>query len=355
MPMSLPNLKKLVSHAHPILVTGHTGFKGTWLTLLLEELGIPVIGYSLPPTEDSLYSLLNRKRRIVEKYHDICDKNELESFINKYQPMAVIHLAAQPLVLDSYSNPESTFRTNVMGTVNLMEASFQRDFVRVIMVITTDKVYKNNGSLKSYKELDSLEGKDPYSASKVAVESVVTAWQNISNNFGGPRVISVRAGNVIGGGDFAKDRLFPDYIRALRTNETLKVRNPESTRPWQHVLDPLMGYLMALEYLLSGNTLTALNFGPNGKSLKVREILEYSKEFWNLSSKIEFLKPDTKSIESVNLQLDSSLAKRLLGWEPKWSQKSSASATIEWWNKVLNLSTDPIDACRYDICKLIGR
>jgi len=353
--MPLSNLHKIVSATNPILITGHTGFKGTWLSLLLEELGIPVIGYSLPPAEDSLYTRLNREGKIVEKYHDICDKNEFENFIHSYKPIAIIHLAAQPLVLDSYSNPGGTFKTNVMGTVNLMEASFKSDFVQVIMVITTDKVYKNKDSLEYYKEHDSLEGKDPYSASKVAVESVVTAWQNITNNFGGPRLVSVRAGNVIGGGDFAKDRLFPDYIRALTTNQTLKVRNPESTRPWQHVLDPLNGYLMALDHLLSGNTLAAINFGPNGKSLKVKEILETCKEIWHSPSKIEFLQSDAKSIESVNLQLDSSLAKRLLKWEPKWSQKSSAIATIDWWNKVLNLSIDPIDACRDDISRLIGR
>ena len=350
--MPLPLLQKIVGTSHPILVTGHTGFKGTWLTLLLEVLGIPVIGYSLPPTKDSLFARLKREGSIVEKYHDICDGDELESFITKYKPIAVIHLAAQPLVLDSYSNPESTFMTNVIGTVNLMKASFKKDFMKAIMVITTDKVYKNNGSFKYYNEQDCLEGKDPYSASKVAVESVVTAWQNLSNNFGGPKITSVRAGNVIGGGDFAKDRLFPDYIRALTANEILKVRNPESTRPWQHVLDPLMGYLMAMEYLLSGNSITAMNFGPNGKSLKVREILEFGKKSWRLPSEIEFLNHEARQIESVNLQLDSSLANNLLGWEPKWSQKESAMATIEWWDKVINSSIRPIDACRDDIMRI---
>jgi CDP-glucose 4,6-dehydratase len=238
----------------PVLITGHTGFKGTWLTILLEKLGIPTIGYSLKPLQGSLFERAEVTGRIPELFADIRDRNSLNSFIELHKPSCVIHMAAQPLVLESYNNPFETFDINVMGTVNLLETSFNHDFIQSIVVVTTDKVYRNDNSGRKFIETDPLEGKDPYSASKVATEAVVSAWQQISKAQGGPRVISVRAGNVIGGGDFANNRIIPDLVRSIMIEKKdVVIRNPESTRPWQHVLDSLAGYILALEATLLGN------------------------------------------------------------------------------------------------------
>ena len=250
----------------PILVTGHTGFKGTWLTLLLETLGIRVVGISLPPESDSLYSLMARKNKIEEKFIDIRNLSDLHRTIQKFSPSAVLHMAAQPLVLESYESPLLTFETNVSGSANLFQSCLETSSVKSIGVITTDKVYKNLGSGRAFTESDPLEGRDPYSASKVGTESVVTAWREISLNNSGPQIFSLRAGNVLGGGDRATNRLLPDIVKSKLYGSPLLVRNPRSTRPWQHVLDPLHGYLLALEKSLSNEIAPAYNFGPESKS-----------------------------------------------------------------------------------------
>ncbi len=352
--MNIPRLLSVSSPDHPVLITGHTGFKGTWMTLLLEQLGISSIGYSLAPTENSLFKRLERKGKIPETFSDIRNSIEVDEFICKYKPSSIIHLAAQPIVSESYTDPYSTFETNLMGTLNLLQSAFKYDFLKAIMVITTDKVYKNDELRNFFKESDCLEGKDPYSSSKVAVEAAVKAWQSLENKFGGPKVFSVRAGNVIGGGDFAKDRLFPDLIRSLLQDKPIKVRNPNSTRPWQHVLDPTIGYLMALEHSLNGNAIESFNFGPDGESLKVKEVLEIAQSFRASESKIDYLAENKIGLESEFLQLDSSLAREVLGWRPYWSQVRAVESTMTWWDKVLNKKISPENACRSDILEVLN-
>jgi CDP-glucose 4,6-dehydratase len=312
----------------PILLTGHTGFKGTWLTLLLLDLGIQVVGYSLEALPDSMYSRLALKGLIPEVVADIRDKNALSRVFDEHQPSAVIHLAAQPLVMESYLNPHETFETNVMGTVNLLQGVEKSNTIEVVLIATTDKVYRNDNSGKSFIETDPLGAVDPYSASKVATEAAVAAWQNITSDR--LRLISVRAGNVIGGGDFSKNRLIPDCIRAHQTNTVLKLRNPSSTRPWQHVLEPLSGYLIALGF----GTDSAYNLGPKeGSSMDVEQVVQALRKQMPFDYEIEVSK--TNHYESTTLSLDSSLAKRKLGWEPQFSQEMAISITGDWWKAAM--------------------
>jgi CDP-glucose 4,6-dehydratase len=334
----------------PVLITGHTGFKGAWVTFLLEHLGVPVIGLSLPPEPDSLFARANRVGAITESFVDIRDFHLVQQFIQKYRPSAIIHLAAQPLVLESYKTPRETFETNIMGTVNILESSFKSDSVQVIVVATTDKVYKNNNTEFAFCESDPLKGKDPYSASKVGTEEAVAAWQQISKVSGGPKVVSVRAGNVIGGGDWAENRIVPELIRGFSTHSSVPIRNPLSTRPWQHVLDPLRGYVMVLEAIINGNSFDALNFGPDSRSLSVRQVVEISRANWPSATSVVFSKgSQDESIEAISLQLDSKLARDALKWKSRWGQAESVVATIEWWDKVLNKSISPMEACQSDI------
>ena len=342
--------KRLRDLPGPILVTGHTGFKGTWLTFLLERLNVPVVGLSLPPEPNSLFDRTNRTGAIPEVFADIRDFDAVHQFMITHRPSAVIHMAAQPLVLESYKTPRATFETNTMGTVNVLDSAFKIDSVEVVAVVTTDKVYRNDNSGRPFIESDPLAGKDPYSASKVGAEAAVTAWQQISKISGGPKVISLRAGNVIGGGDWAVDRLLPDLIRGFASGATVTVRNPESTRPWQHVLDPLRGYIMALEAVLNGRTFDALNFGPDSKSLTVRDVVELSRKTWPSSTSVRFSDDGLKErAEARSLQLDSSQARSTLGWASCWNQNQSVIATVKWWDKVLNNSIKPHLACEVDI------
>ena len=348
--MDLTLGKRLRELSGPILITGHTGVKGCWLTLLLEQLDVPVIGLSLPPETDSLFARAQRTSAVTESFIDIRDLDLVQQFITSHRPSAVIHMAAQPLVFESYRTPRKTFETNVMGTVNVLEASFKTDSVQAVVVVTTDKVYRNYNSGIAFIESDPLAGKDPYSASKVGTEAVVAAWQQISKVSGGAKVISVRAGNVIGGGDWAENRIVPELIRGFSTQNVVPIRNPLSTRPWQHVLDPLRGYVMALEATLSGTVVDTLNFGPDSRSLSVREIVDISRENWPSPTSVEFLdSSQSESIEAISLQLDSSLARTILNWNSRWGQQESVVATIAWWDKVLNKSISPVGACRSDI------
>lgn len=344
--------KRLRELSGPILITGHTGFKGTWLTLLLERLGVPIVGLSLAPETNSLFQRLNRTGEIPEIFGDIRDLNVVNAAMVEYRPSAIIHMAAQPLVLESYRVPRETFETNVMGTVNILDTAFKTDSVEVVLVVTTDKVYRNDNSGHSFVESDALGGKDPYSASKVGTEAVVAAWQQISKVSGGPKVLSVRAGNVIGGGDWAEDRLLPDLIRGFVGGQAIQIRNPESTRPWQHVLDPLRGYIMTLEAVLDGQDIQAINFGPNDESLTVREVSIIAKEI--LRSEIDLVLDSPFSIfdsasEAATLSLDSSVARSLIGWEPIWNQRNAVVATVKWWENVLKLGSVPLEMCVKEI------
>jgi CDP-glucose 4,6-dehydratase len=341
----------------PVLVTGHTGFKGAWLTFLLERLSVPVVGYSLAPEPESLYARANRKGAIPEAYADIRNIDEVEAFLAKYRPSAIIHMAAQPLVLESYKTSRDTFDTNVMGTVNVLDAAFKTDSVEAIVVVTTDKVYRNDNTGRSFIETDALAGKDPYSASKVGTESAVAAWQQIAKISGGPTVVSVRAGNVIGGGDWAQNRLIPDLVRGFASGKPVQIRNPESTRPWQHVLDPLSGYLMTLEAILEGKKkVVALNFGPGTESFTVREVVDIATAQWPMPESITVTyEGENGNVEAKSLQLDSSLARSSLSWKDSWNQKEAVIATIRWWDKVLNHLALAEEECQVDISHLLQR
>lgn len=334
----------------PILVTGHTGFKGTWLTLLLEKLNVPVVGISLPPEPNSLYSLMNRENKIAEKFIDIRNLSELESAIKKFAPSAVLHMAAQPLVLESYESPISTFEVNVIGSANLLQSCLNTVSVKTIGVITTDKVYRNIGSKRSFIESDPLEGRDPYSASKVGTESVVTAWREISMNRRGPQIFSLRAGNVIGGGDRARNRLLPDIVSSKLSENPLEVRNPKSTRPWQHVLDPLNGYLMALEKSINKKIAPAYNFGPTTKSLSVDDVVKIANNAWGDSLTILNSDHSQKNdYEASDLAIDAALSSKEFNWHPRWSQEDAVRSTIDWWRQVSKGTLTPYQACELDI------
>jgi CDP-glucose 4,6-dehydratase len=346
----------LRSQSGPVLLTGHTGFKGTWMTLLLEHLQIPVVGISLVPEKDSLYSLLGRTGVIPEDFIDIRDFNKIKNCFTKYKPSVILHMAAQPLVIESYNSPRETFEVNVMGTANILEASTSLPEIKSVGVVTTDKVYRNNAQEdKSFIEMDSLEGKDPYSASKVGAESAVSAWRQISNKNKGQQIFSLRAGNVIGGGDKAKDRLIPDIVRSKIENKSLIIRNLDSTRPWQHVLDPLHGYLLALEKSLSKEISSAYNFSPSAKSLDVGTVVAIANTAWDNSLKFEILKnKDEISYEAALLNLNSDLALKELGWKPIWTQQESIISTVEWWRGLLEYSVNPAELCLKDIKLLLG-
>jgi CDP-glucose 4,6-dehydratase len=332
--MEIPLGQRLRELPGPLLLTGHTGFKGTWMTLLLEHLKIPVIGFSLEPEKGSLFNRAHRVGSIPEKFADIRDYAALGSFIDLHRPSTIIHMAAQPLVLKSYQNPRETFDVNVMGTVNLLDIGFKKDFIEAIIIVTTDKVYRNDNSGQAFVESDPLEGKDPYSASKVGTEAVVAAWQQISSISRGPKVVAVRAGNVIGGGDFAENRIIPDLIRGLINKKAVEIRSPNSTRPWQHVLDPISGYLCAIENALNGGHLPSLNFGPISENWPVKILVSQIRshlEDKGIKLEIEIGSGSDTNIESTALNLNSSLAQTHLNWRPLWDQEKSIVKTIDWW------------------------
>ncbi len=347
MPSYLGNaLQKLPG---PVLITGHTGFKGTWMTLLLQHLGIPVIGYSLKPEKDSLYSRAKLNGQIPEKFGDIRSYKKLKNFITSHQPSVIVHMAAQPLVLESYKIPLETFDVNVMGTANVLDISFNIKSVQAVLVVTTDKVYKNDNNAPGFIESDPLEGNDPYSASKVGTESAVKAWQKISEVSGGPKVFSVRAGNVIGGGDYARNRLIPDLVRSvLIKKEDIVLRNSESTRPWQHVLDPLVGYISALDLSLKGTSESSYNFGPLETSLPVAKVAERFIKLSKSNLQIRFEKSvRIQEATSLNLNIDKSRA--ILNWSCQWDQIRSVDLSFNWWAKVLNQGMSSKEACLEDI------
>jgi CDP-glucose 4,6-dehydratase len=353
--MRVNAIERLKNLGRPVLITGHTGFKGTWLTLLLESQGIEVAGVSLKPEKDSLYSRLDRTGKIDEKFVDIRDFESVNAVIRSIKPSVVFHLAAQSLVLQSYVDPRGTFETNVMGTANVLESVSVLNDRSCVVAVTTDKVYENLETGRKFNENDKLAGKDPYSASKVGVESVVAAWENIWKIHESHKICSARAGNVIGGGDFARDRLIPDIIRGVQESSVVEIRNPRSSRPWQHVLDPLIGYVTAAGALLSEANLKAVNFGPTEKSLSVEKVVKIAEE--QFADGIRFSLPNGRSqqqLESGLLDLDSSLAQTLLGWEPRWTQEEAIHRTFSWWKGVLSGDFSTQEACTKDISELLS-
>ena len=341
--------------AGPILITGHTGFKGTWLTFLLEELEIPVIGFSLPPLEQSLYRRANRLQKIPEVFGDVRDLELLKKTFKEFQPTCVIHMAAQPLVIDSYKDPIRTFDINVLGSANVLEVATMTDSVRSIACITTDKVYQNNNQNLRFLEGDVLRGKDPYSASKVAVESVIDAWRNLAKDRNNASILSFRSGNVIGGGDFSANRLMPDIIRTIFSDEPLLIRNPDATRPWQHVLDPLLGYILSINHSIAETNpaFDTFNFGPSENSLSVREVIQITKDIYPKFEVPELNEISQKSYEATSLQLDSTRANSILGWKPRMNQKQAVTSTISWWVDNLSKGIAAEDLCIDEIKKFL--
>jgi CDP-glucose 4,6-dehydratase len=255
-------------------------------------------------------------------------------------------------VLDSYSDPRTTFTTNVDGTINVIDAAFQSNSVEVILVATTDKVYKTSNTINRFIESDALEGNDPYSSSKVATEAVVRGWQKLRSVTSGPKLLAARSGNVIGGGDFADNRLMPDLMKGFHNNEKVIIRNSLHTRPWQHVIDPLLGYLKYIEHALGNETVSALNFGPSEKSLTVRAVTELAQSTWESETKVEY-ENHINERESKFLELNSSLAVSILNWKPNWSQQQAVISTVKWWKKYMYEKIKPIELCASDINEIL--
>ena len=334
----------------PVFLTGHTGFKGSWLGMLLKHLSVEFCGYSLDAEKGSLFERADLNKSSTSFVGDVRNFDQLQIAMNLVKPSVVIHLAAQALVLKSYEEPLTTFQTNCIGTANVLQAAFYSQSVQVVLVITTDKVYLNDNSGKRFCEVDALGGNDPYSASKVAAEAACAAWRQISKTSGGPKVLVARAGNVIGGGDYANDRLIPDIIRAVMTGKKLSVRKPNATRPWQHVLDLCVGYLQYLEWALQNSEVTpSLNFGPIESSYSVEQVINLAKENFREKLLINYAVVDENEFESDFLQLDVSRAFREINWYPKWNQSEAINLTFSWWKKVLSNPSEVKNACSDDI------
>jgi CDP-glucose 4,6-dehydratase len=321
-----------------VFITGHTGFKGSWLSLWLNLLGAEVTGYALtPPTNPSLFNLCKIDKLVKSIIADVRDKELLTKTISAHKPEIVMHMAAQPLVQQAYKIPAETYDTNVMGTVNLFEAIRKCASVRAVINVTTDKCYENKETLKGYRESDPLGGYDPYSSSKACSELITSSYRN---SFFNPKDFSIhhvsmasaRAGNVIGGGDWACDRLIPDCIRALLKKETIIIRHPKAIRPWQHVLEPLSGYLILAQklYVAGPRYAEAWNFGPSDKDSKTVEwIVKRICTQWGQPTSYA-LAQKKLSHETTYLKLDCSKAKLKLGWHPKWNLEYAIDKIIEW-------------------------
>lgn len=320
-----------------VLVTGHTGFKGTWLTFLLKELGADVTGFALPPGPGrNHFDLLGLQGRIEHVIGDIRDKSALIGAFRSFQPEYVFHLAAQALVIKSYDDPVLTFETNVMGSVHLLDAVRQSESVRALVFITSDKCYENVEWVWSYRENDRLGGHDPYSASKAAAEVVFSAYAR-SFFSSQPKLgaATTRAGNVIGGGDWAIDRIVPDCIRAIEADSPIRLRNPQATRPWQHVLEPLSGYLLLAARLRQEPDKFAgsWNFGPSTD--EGRTVMQVAGSIVQHLGRGRIEVTESQQHEATLLQLNCDKAQRLLGWRPRWHIEKTLAATASWYKTVL--------------------
>jgi len=312
-----------------VFITGHTGFKGSWLSLWLQELGAELCGYALSPdSNQSLYNLANITSGMRSVIGDIRNREHLSASIQGFQPDILFHMAAQPLVRYSYDNPIETYSTNVMGTVHVLEAARYCPSIRIVINVTTDKCYENKEWVWAYRENDPLGGYDPYSSSKACAELVASAYrQSFSQT-----IASVRAGNVIGGGDFAKDRLVPDIIRALMQNKNVLIRNPDAIRPWQHVLEPLRGYLLLAEKLWENSQFAdGWNFGPYERDIQpVSIITDKICKLWG--SGATWVKENQQQVhEAQNLKLDISKAESRLGWSPYLNLETTLEYLVNWY------------------------
>ncbi|MGC8858332.1 MAG: CDP-glucose 4,6-dehydratase [Ignavibacteria bacterium] len=330
-----------------VLITGHTGFKGSWLAIWLNEMGAEVFGLAIPPiTQPNNFRLTQLDSRINSNFIDIRNYKKFESYLKQIKPEIVFHLAAQSLVRRSYIEPKLTYETNLLGIVNLLEIARVIPQIKTILVITSDKAYENFETKRGYKELDRLGGKDPYSASKAAAEIVVSSYYRSFFTELGVGVATARAGNVIGGGDWSEDRIIPDCVRSILNNKPLKIRFPDSVRPWQYVLEPLSGYLW-LVYNLHHNPAkfsSPYNFGPlNNSCYSVKEIIERFFTEFGKTPRIILERKHTV-YESGILKLNISKAKNELQWSPTWNFGKSVRKTAQWYKQVL----DNKDA--YELC-----
>lgn len=323
-----------------ILITGDTGFKGSWLALWLNSLGAKVYGYSLPvETENAHFKILNLKNEITHIDGNLLDFENLNKTVQDIQPEIVFHLAAQALVRLSYDEPRLTFDTNVTGSVNILEAIRNTSSVKSLIYVTSDKCYKNKEWIWGYRENDELGGYDPYSASKAAAEIVFSSYKDSffskNKNIG---IASVRAGNVIGGGDWAIDRIIPDCIRSIMTEKDIEIRNPKATRPWQHVLEPLSGYMLLAQKLYENPTVFSgsWNFGPTIESIKtVKELTEKTIDILG-KGKVIVGNMDMHKHEAGLLHLNCDKSNHQLGWNPVWNFEQTVKITIEWYKNYLN-------------------
>lgn len=348
-----------------VLITGHTGFKGSWLSIWLRELGANVVGYALePPTTPSLFEICSLDDKVTSIIGDIRNRKMLRGTFDEHQPEIVFHMAAQSLVRYSYKEPVETYETNAMGTVNTLEACRHISSVRVIVNVTSDKCYENRDCVSGYKEDDPMGGYDPYSSSKGCAELITAAYTNSYFNpenyeKHGVSIASVRAGNVIGGGDWSEDRLVPDCMKALLENKQIVVRYPDAVRPWQHVLEPLFGYLSLAQHLYQdGPAFTGgWNFGPDNEDVKpVGWLVERITEIWgnNVSWTTD---QRNNPYEARYLELDCSKAKSKLGWYPRWNLEIALEKTIDWYKAycnhkdMLNVTIDQIQSYEESIKK----
>lgn len=334
-----------------ILVTGHTGFKGGWLAIWLNHLGAKVVGMALPPnTSPNLYSLAKLDSLCEESHFcDIRNAAETARLVKQTKPDIVFHLAAQPLVRASYRQPVETFATNVMGTVHLLDAIRKVDTVRATVLVTTDKVYRNREWPWPYREDDILGGHDPYSASKAASEIAIESYRKAFLSQQGVAVASARAGNVIGGGDWSEDRLIPDAIRAWQSGQSLTVRRPESVRPWQHVIEPLAGYMTLAKKLWDTPDISgAFNFGPDtSEAATVQQVISLAQKAYGNGS-FQFGNAAEGPHEAGRLALEVAKAKTLLGVHSRWPLEKSVTKTLEWYRKQ-NDGADAYQLCLEDI------
>ena len=346
-----------------VLVTGHTGFKGAWLSMWLHELGANVFGYSLPPdNEQGVFQSAKISSLLSDDIHaDIRDPAKLTNVFDDVRPDVVFHLAAQPLVRESYAIPRETHETNYMGTCNVLEAVRERSQACAVVIVTTDKCYENKEQVWGYRENDRLGGHDPYSASKAAAEIVAASYRDSffpvnQMHEHGVGIATARAGNVIGGGDWAKDRIIPDMVRSLIEKKAVDIRNPHAVRPWQHVLEPLHGYLSIASQLLDSrvpSASTAWNFGPGPEGHKtVGDLVSLFHELWGDGD----WEPDgvEHPHETSFLSLAIDKAVNQLGWTPTWNFRKTVSKTVEWYRSQQGNATNMQESCRADITAFIS-
>lgn len=320
-----------------VFLTGHTGFKGTWLTLMLAQMGAQVRGFALaPPTTPSMFDICGAAAGIEHEIGDIRDAGRLAASLKTFGPSVVLHLAAQPIVRDSYQIPVETYAVNVLGTAHLLEAVRQTDGVDATVIVTSDKCYENRETIWAYRENDPMGGSDPYSSSKGCAELLTASFGRsfFKPGMGNGTVASARAGNVIGGGDWANDRLVADIMRGLVAGKDVVLRNPRAVRPWQHVLEPLSGYLTLAEHLVTKGPLAweGWNFGPEADSNQTVETLARTAcDLWQRCGAIRIEDGSSKLHEAGLLTLDSTKAKIGLGWRPRWNFPQAIGQTVAWY------------------------